>query len=171
MPLELVDFQLALSQFLQAGGWVLYVILCLCILLWTLLLERFWFKVFSYPRMRKQQLGGVNTATPSWLWQSMRCDLELALMQQMPMIKTLIAICPLVGLLGTVTGMIQVFDALALNGTGNPRLMAAGVARATLPTLAGMAVAVSGLLLFNRLARWSELEKQKLQIRVQEAVA
>jgi len=88
----------------------------------------------------------------------------------MPLIKTLIALCPLVGLLGTVTGMIQVFDALALNGTGNPRLMAAGVARATLPTLAGMAVAVSGLLLFNRLASWRDNQLHKLQSRLQETL-
>ena len=139
-------------------------------MLWTLLLERLWFKLWSYPRMRRDSVRQLTPQTPLWQWQSLQCDLQLALNQQMLLIKTLIALCPLVGLLGTVTGMIQVFDALALNGTGNPRLMAAGVARATLPTLAGMAVAVSALLLFNRLASWRDQEQQKLQSRLQEAV-
>lgn len=170
MPLELIDFQLALEQFLTAGGWVLYVILGLCIALWTLLLERAWFRYISYPRLRRAGIRTLVPGMPFWQLQTLQCDLQLALNQQMPMIKTLIALCPLVGLLGTVTGMIQVFDALALNGTGNPRLMAAGVARATLPTLAGMAVAVSGLLLFNRLASWRDQETNLLQSRLQEAV-
>ena len=170
MSLELMDFKLALEQFFSAGGWVLYVILGLCIALWTLLLERLWFKYVSYPRLRHDGMAQLGAGTPGWQWQSVQCDLQLALNQQMPLIKTLIALCPLVGLLGTVTGMIQVFDALALNGTGNPRLMAAGVARATLPTLAGMAVAVSGLLLFNRLASWRDNQLHKLQSRLQETL-
>ncbi|MBY4678247.1 MotA/TolQ/ExbB proton channel family protein [Marinobacterium arenosum] len=168
MPLEWIDFRLALEQFLHAGGWVLYLILGLCVLLWSLLLERLWFKFRVYPQLRGALSRALAQARQGWQRQSLRCDLELALSEQLPLIKTLIALCPLVGLLGTVTGMIQVFDALALNGTGNPRLMAAGVARATLPTLAGMVVAVSGLLIFNRLQRWSDLEKQRLQAGLQE---
>lgn len=170
MPLELIDFQLALEQFLSAGGWVLYLILGLCIVLWSLLLERLWFRYISYRGLARQAHAQLDRNSPAWLLRSLQCDLHLALNQQMPMIKTLIALCPLVGLLGTVTGMIQVFDALALNGTGNPRLMAAGVARATIPTLAGMAVAVSGLLLFNRLASWRDQQVHLLQSRLQEAV-
>ena len=56
-------------------------------------------------------------------------------------------------LLGTVLGMIAVFDVLALNGTGNPRGMAAGVWQATLPTMAGMVLAIPGLFSLARLER------------------
>ncbi|MCV6587455.1 MAG: MotA/TolQ/ExbB proton channel family protein [Marinobacterium sp.] len=167
---DLIDFQLALEQFFSAGGWVLYVILGLCVVLWTLLLERLWFRYISYPRQCRAGMVRLSAGAPYWQFQSLQCDLQLALEQQMPLIRTLIALCPLVGLLGTVTGMIQVFDALALNGTGNPRLMAAGIARATLPTLAGMAVAVSGLLLFSRLTSWRDRELNLLQGRLQEAM-
>ena len=48
------------------------------------------------------------------------------------MIKTLMAVLPLLGLLGTVTGMVQVFDVMAITGTGNARLMAGGVSAATI---------------------------------------
>ncbi len=44
-------------------------------------------------------------------------------------IRTLVAMCPLIGLLGTVTGMIGVFEVMAQQGTGNPRLMAAGISQ------------------------------------------
>ena len=60
----------------------------------------------------------------------------------LPIIKVLIALCPLLGLLGTVVGMIQVFDILAVTGTGSPRAMASGISKATIPTLAGMVALV-----------------------------
>jgi biopolymer transport protein ExbB len=47
--------------------------------------------------------------------------------------------------MGTVTGMISVFDVMASAGMGNPRLMADGVAKATVPTMAGMVGALSGV--------------------------
>jgi biopolymer transport protein ExbB len=64
-----------------------------------------------------------------------------------------VAMYPLLGLLGTVSGMVAVFDVLAINGTGNPRGMAAGVWQATLPTMAGMVLAISGLFSLARLER------------------
>ena len=57
----------------------------------------------------------------------------------------MVAICPLLGLLGTVTGMIEVFDVVTTLGTGNARAMASGISRATIPTMAGMVVALPGL--------------------------
>ena len=57
----------------------------------------------------------------------------------------LIKLCPLLGLLGTVTGMIHVFDVMAVTGTGNARAMASGISLATIPTMAGMVIAIAGL--------------------------
>jgi biopolymer transport protein ExbB len=69
------------------------------------------------------------------------------------MIKTLVAVCPLLGLLGTVTGMIEVFDVMAMVGSGNARAMASGVYMATIPTMAGMVAALSGVYFIARLER------------------
>ena len=68
------------------------------------------------------------------------------LLRNISLIEILILICPLLGLLGTVTGMIDVFDAMSASTSGDARLLAAGVSKATLPTVAGMVAAVSGLL-------------------------
>ena len=60
-------------------------------------------------------------------------------------IKTLVAAAPLLGLLGTVTGMVEVFDVMAITGSSNARAMAAGISKATLPTMAGMVTSLSGI--------------------------
>lgn len=165
MPLEmpsLHDWLFALGQFFQTGGWVLYPILLIAILMFILITERLLYRLVSYPKQKRATLAQVKQEPTAGRRLAVLCDLDLALKKQFSLIKTLITLCPLVGLLGTVTGMIQVFDSLALYGTGNPRLMAAGVASATFPTMTGMAVAVAGLLFHNRLFRWSTAEQYQL---------
>lgn len=61
------------------------------------------------------------------------------------LISTMVALCPLLGLLGTVTGMIEVFNIMAVTGGGDAKSMAGGVSRATIPTMAGMVAALSGV--------------------------
>ena len=60
-------------------------------------------------------------------------------------IKTLVAVIPLMGLLGTVWGMIEVFDVLSVMGSANVKAMSAGISKATIPTMAGMVGALSGV--------------------------
>ena len=80
----------------------------------------------------------------------------------MLLIKTTIAMCPLIGLLGTVTGMITVFETMATQGTGNPRLMADGISMATIPTMAGMVAALSGMFFATRLESKVKRARDKL---------
>jgi biopolymer transport protein ExbB len=80
-----------------------------------------------------------------------------------PMIQTLVALCPLLGLMGTVTGMIKVFEVMAVSGSGNVRAMAAGVSQATVPTMAGMVGALSGVLLVTLLSRRAAREVEFLE--------
>jgi biopolymer transport protein ExbB len=70
---------------------------------------------------------------------------NLRVTYNMGLIKTLISLLPLLGLLGTVTGMVQVFEAMTYAG-GNARSMAAGVSAATIPTMSGMVATLSGVL-------------------------
>ena len=90
-------------------------------------------------------------------------EVRVKLSQSIPMIKTLVALCPLLGLLGTVTGMIEVFDVMAIAGGGNPRAMAAGVSKATIPTMAGMVAALSGLALSVKLERFAREETKRVE--------
>jgi biopolymer transport protein ExbB len=89
--------------------------------------------------------------TTSWYAKRIRdmmiSEVTVEARQYLLMIKTLMAVLPLLGLLGTVTGMVQVFDVMAITGTGNARLMAGGVSAATIPTMSGLVAALSGLYL------------------------
>lgn len=75
-------------------------------------------------------------------------------------IKVLAAIAPLMGLLGTVTGMISTFQAITLFGTGDPKIMAGGISQALITTVQGLCVAIPLLLASNMLsARAQQLSK------------
>jgi biopolymer transport protein ExbB len=95
--------------------------------------------------------------------EGMISQFSMATNQFIPMITTLVALCPLLGLLGTVTGMIQVFGVMAVSGSGNVRAMAAGVSQATVPTMAGMVGALSGVLLITLLSRRAAREVEFLE--------
>ena len=82
-----------------------------------------------------------------------------------PLLKIIAAVAPLMGLLGTVTGMIVTFQAITLFGAGDPRLMAGGISQALMTTVLGLCVAVPMLLLHNivqmRARAISEILQQK----------
>lgn len=87
--------------------------------------------------------------------------LEIRIYRGLPTMKGLVAICPLMGLMGTVTGMMQIFD-LVGSGLGvSPRLLSSGISHATLPTMVGMAISVIGLILLNI---WQRNIKEKIEI-------
>ncbi len=60
----------------------------------------------------------------------------------LPLIKVLYVVAPLIGLLGTVVGMIQTFQQITLFGTGDPRMMAGGISMALITTVLGLTVAI-----------------------------
>jgi len=140
-----------IERFLNTGGSILWVILFVSMVLWCLIVERLLFFKFSYPKLRLQWLNEWEqredkaSAAALSLRDCVISEAKISMNVTVPIIKMLIALCPLLGLLGTVTGMIHVFDVLAVTGTGNARAMADGVSQATVPTMAGMVIAISGL--------------------------
>ncbi len=72
-----------------------------------------------------------------------------ALERFLTLIKLISAVAPLLGLLGTVTGMIATFQAITLFGTGDPKLMANGISQALVTTVLGLVVAIPTLLLHS----------------------
>ncbi len=89
------------------------------------------------------------------------------LRRSLAVIPVLAAVAPLLGLLGTVTGMIETFDVIALFGTGNARAMAGGISVALVTTQSGLLVAIPGMLLAAMLAR----RARGLEMRLDEASA
>ena len=146
-----MNFLNDISDFLYSGGDVLWVILGVAICLWCLIIERLIFFKQNYPSLRANCLERWNQRTDKqstsalFIRQALISETLIEMSRGVSIIKVLIALCPLLGLLGTVTGMIDVFDVMAVTGTGNARAMAAGVSKATIPTMAGMVIAIAGL--------------------------
>ncbi len=164
-----VDALNNIRDFMDLGGGVLWAIMLVTFLMWMFIIERIWYLYFIAPsRLQALQAEWDGRAdTSSWyarrIREAMISRASDELNQNVLYIKTLIAICPLLGLLGTVTGMIQVFDVMALTGTGNARAMASGVSKATVPTMAGMVAALSGIFLSSRIERKAESEAALLE--------
>jgi biopolymer transport protein ExbB len=158
----------SIQYFLIQGGWVLWLISWVAFLVITLAAERMWFLLITYCHQYDQHVAHwrLRSDTGSWCAHRIReailSNANGELRTTLPIIKVLIMICPMLGLLGTVTGMISVFEVMAFNGTGNTRLMAAGISKATIPTMAGMFVAIMGLLLIVQLERMFTNRHEKL---------
>jgi biopolymer transport protein ExbB len=145
------DVTFQVSNFMLLGGDVLVLIALAIFVMWGLIVERALFFYVRYPGKARsiRTMWEARSDHHSWQAHQIRRALLAAMRQQnrafIGTVKTVVAICPLLGLLGTVTGMIAVFDVMANAGMGNPRLMADGVAKATVPTMAGMVGALSGV--------------------------
>ncbi len=158
----------AVREFVERGGGVLLVIGVVLLTMWTLMLERIWYFRFVQPG-RAKRAGAewwARDDRTSWYAHQIRrllvSEVRSELTRSIPIIKTLVSLCPMLGLLGTVTGMIEVFDAMAFAGSGNSRAMAAGVSKATIPTMAGMVAALSGLILSVQLDRFADRESGRV---------
>ena len=97
--------------------------------------------------------AGISSANVDAV--SLRLDEQLAeessrLNRGLPTVAVLAAVSPLLGLLGTVTGMIETFQSITLFGTGDPKLMSGGISQALVTTQLGLAVAIP-LVLFHSL--------------------
>lgn len=148
-----------LEAFLEQGGVVLVVIMITTFALLLLIFERFYYfwKIAPKESQRTVQSWQARREHHSWYAKQIRRRLisivRVRAEHNLIAIKTAIVIAPLLGLLGTVTGMIDVFDAMAFSGSGNTRAMAAGVSKATIPTMAGMVVALVGMLCTAKLQK------------------
>jgi biopolymer transport protein ExbB len=167
--LWLADSFVAIRDFMELGGPVLRWIAVVIFAMWVLIIERLLF--FRSPmKIMSDEIHDTWEARPerrSWNAHMIRerliSEFSMATNSGIPMIQTLVALCPLMGLMGTVTGMIKVFEVMAASGSGNVRAMAAGVSQATVPTMAGMVGALSGVLLVTLLTRRAAREVEFLE--------
>ena len=152
----------SIQAFVVSGGPVLFAIMILTFFLWGLILERglYWTTAHAMVVSRAKRAWAARSDHDSWWADAYRDRLISEARQESErfndIIKTLVSVTPLLGLLGTVTGMVYVFDIMAVTGSSNARLMAEGISRATLPTMAGLFTSVSGVMFtywFDRFAQ------------------
>jgi len=138
-------------QFLVSGGPILLWIGILTFLMWTLIFERIWYFKFMLNKDVRDSLQTWETRTERKSWNAHQVRYALIsrvgekINSNLDLIGTCVALAPLFGLLGTVWGMIEVFNILSVTGGGDAKSMASGVSKATIPTMAGMVAALSGV--------------------------
>lgn len=161
--LGILSFTPDLRDRIEQGGFIGYIILFLGAFGLLLLLWRVAYLGYTYLRMQAQMrdidnpssgnpLGRVLAAVQQTSLDDeevLQLKLDEAVLAEIPalergngFIKLLAATSPLLGLLGTVTGMILTFQAISLFGTGDPKLMAGGISQALVTTVLGLIVAI-----------------------------
>ena len=164
-----MDAIYAISDFIALGGRVLWLLFATCLMLWLLILERAWFLRITWPARADVLVRQWRDRDDRSSWRArkirdaMVSESALALNAMLPLIKVLVILCPLLGLLGTVLGMIGVFEVIAASGNDDAQAMARGVYRATIPTMAGLVVALTGIYFTLLLRQLADRQASRLQ--------
>jgi len=146
------SYKEGLSALFEQGGNTLWAILFASMLLWILIIERYWFHWRQLPELEdrlreewKVNRQGLAKGLVFRRIQALVDDLRAEAGRNLQALQALTGILPLLGLLGTVSGMIKVFEVITVFGTGNTRGMASGISEALVTTMAGLFTALSGI--------------------------
>lgn len=159
----------AVRAFVASGGPILIAIALLTFVMWTMIFERLWFLRVSLGSMVKDTVRTWDARSERKSWNSHQIRVAMIsrvsekISANMDLIGTMVALCPLFGLLGTVWGMIEVFNVLATTGGADAKSMAGGVKQATIPTMAGMVAAISGVFGNTIISQIARREQQLLE--------
>lgn len=154
---------------MDLGGGVAWPLAGVSLMMWFIIFDRIIYTRVIYPEHREEAIQGWRARADRRSWYAQRIrevsisELMIGYERGIVILRSLIAVCPLLGLLGTVMGMLEVFDVVAVSGNGNVRAMAAGVSQATVSTMMGMVVALSGLFFGERLRRGALSERRRLE--------
>lgn len=176
-----MDIIIKTYDYLLPGGIVMIPIIFTSLWLWALIIERlFYLRRMRKGDVSLKQAGEMvqgqhlpissdgmraRIVTRFLKERTGQGDLDMSIIHQsiieerrplrrnLSLVAVLAAIAPLLGLLGTVTGMITTFNVISIFGTGNARAMAEGISEALITTQSGLLVAIPGLFMSNYLAR------------------
>ncbi len=177
-------------EYLSSGGIIMIPIIFCSLWMWWLISQRlFYFRYLNKndlnlhqamemlrneyePKNRKGLCAGILIEFISKQTKNKKLNqsiLELCIMKKRPFIRrsittiaVLAAVAPLLGLLGTVTGMMSTFDSISLFGTGNPKAMAGGISVAMITTQSGLLAAIPGLFMSSFLSRRANSMENRL---------
>jgi len=180
-----------LAAYIRSGGLVMVPILAVSLVMWVMIFNRVWFMrtlyVKNISRTRAGELvrlnqrpedrsKGANSLLVRQFLARRTHDRDLdgyildetvmglcaSLDRYLAAIRVLSAVAPLLGLLGTVVGMMHTFEVITVFGTGNARAMAAGISVALITTQTGLMVAIPGLYMAGWLTRRSRNLKNRI---------
>ena len=146
-----------LNELFLRGGPVLYVLFFITLIIFYILIDKYRFIFFNSESWLKLKLSEFKKEFPpettdyKLVESVLLASVSRESKTNIKMLEGLISMCPMIGLLGTVYGMIEVFEVLSFLGTGNPRAMSSGVAMATIPTMSGMVITLFGLYFYQDL--------------------
>jgi biopolymer transport protein ExbB len=141
----------SVQSLIHTGGPFVFFIFTCGFLMWTLVIERYWYFRRMLPREIEKTLETWRSRSEhhSWCARQIRAAmisrLNSSMGANMPLLRVLVPLSPLLGLIGTVSGMLQVFDSMAIRGSADARAMASGVSEAMICTMTGLAVSITGL--------------------------
>jgi biopolymer transport protein ExbB len=141
----------AVRDLIDGGGPFVGWILLSGVVMWTLVVERLWYFERLLPREAQAVIQAWNSRRDHQSWcarqirRAMISRLNAGMTANLPLLRVLVPLAPLLGLIGTVAGMLEVFESMALRGSADARAMANGVSHAMICTLSGLAVSITGL--------------------------
>ena len=142
---------LAITDLFEGGGPFVALIFLCCLVLWTLVAERTFYFTRVLPREFAHSLALWQARSEHQSWcarqirEAMISRFRAGMTANLRLMRVLVPLAPLLGLIGTVSGMLEVFDSMALRGSADARTMASGVSHAMICTLTGLAVSITGL--------------------------
>lgn len=162
-----------LQAFLDRGGPILLVIMFATFVMWALILERFFYFRFAHKVVADEAISEWQSRSDRkstyahWIKDKIVSEVRQSAELNVTMTKALVALAPLLGLMGTVTGMIEVFEIMAITDGADAKAMSAGVSRATIPTMAGMVASLSGILFTSGMDRRAARAVQEVEDRME----
>lgn len=151
-----------LALFFERGGWVLWAILVASTAMWVILLERVWFLRFRARAQAERLVAQWRVRQPAAgfarevVREALTERYAQSVLRRFGLLTALAGVLPMLGLLGTVSGMIQTFEVMTLYGGGNARGMAAGISEALYTTMAGLLTGLVGVYLASHLDSWAQ---------------
>lgn len=180
-----------LIEYMQAGGIIMVPILAVSLAMWVLIINRTLFmrrlfyknmprrkagEFVKLNRMPDQMYQGINALLVRTFLAKRSGDplndahildetvmgLTSSMDRYLAVIAVLAGVAPLLGLLGTVTGMMVTFDVITVFGTGNAKAMAGGISEALITTQTGLLVSIPGLYMSGFLSKRSRNLKYRI---------